>query len=192
VKRVTVQQNCHNGSANPPKDPEATVSKYGSSGLIHLFHWLRCYSPQTLLARSAEVSFLRPQRRACGRVFSMRRAHAILVILALLATPMALLARSDCDRSACDCMCDLVSHSLAANAHKAPKLCGQAASSLHQCAMNAKSHPPDFGLNTLMAPTAPLPVAAFAASIATAPVFAPDTLAAPSGCLAAPFEPPRS
>jgi hypothetical protein len=122
----------------------------------------------------------------------MRRAHAILVILALLATPMALLARSDCDRAACDCMCDLVNQSLAMNAHKAPKLCGQAAGSLHQCAMNMKHHPPDFSLNTLMAPTAPLPVAAFAASVATAQVFTPNTPSAPSGFLAAPFEPPRS
>ncbi|HEX4076246.1 MAG TPA: hypothetical protein VHX49_12670 [Candidatus Acidoferrales bacterium] len=122
----------------------------------------------------------------------MRRAHALLVILALLATPMALLARSDCDRSACDCMCDLVNQSLAAHARKAPTLCGRAAGSLHQCAMNAKHHPPDFGLNTLMAPTAPLPVAAFAASLATARVLTPSALSAPSGFLAAPFEPPRS
>ncbi|HTW22249.1 MAG TPA: hypothetical protein VMD78_01525, partial [Candidatus Baltobacteraceae bacterium] len=75
----------------------------------------------------------------------MRRAHAILVILALLATPMALLARSDCDQSACDCMCDLVNRSLAANARKAPRLCGQAAGSMHQCAMNTKHHSPDYG-----------------------------------------------
>jgi len=122
----------------------------------------------------------------------MRRAHAILVILALLATPMALLARSDCDRSACDCMCTLVNKTLLAHGHHAPLLCGQAAGSMHQCAMNTKHHPPDYGLNTLMAPTAPLPVASLAASITTAQVFAPQMLSTPSGFLAAPFEPPRS
>jgi hypothetical protein len=122
----------------------------------------------------------------------MRRAHAILVILVLLATPMALLARSDCEPSACDCMCSLVNRSLAAQAHRGSTLCGHAAGSPHQCAMNAKHHPPDFGLNTLMAPTAPLAVAAFAAPVATAQMFAPSALFAPSGFPAAPFEPPRA
>ncbi len=122
----------------------------------------------------------------------MRRAHAILVILALLATPMALLARSDCDSSACDCMCDLVNRTLLAHAHHGPALCGQAAGSLHQCAMHTKHHPPDYGLNTLMAPTAPLPVASLMASITTAQAFATQMLSTPSGFLAAPFEPPRS
>ncbi len=88
-------------------------------------------------------------------------------------------------------MCTLVNKTLLAHGHRAP-LCGQAAGSMHQCAMNAKHHPPDYGLNTLMAPTAPLPVASLAASIATAQVFAPQMLSTPSGFLAAPFEPPRS
>jgi hypothetical protein len=122
----------------------------------------------------------------------MRRAHAILVILALLATPMALLARSDCNQSACDCMCDLVNRTLLAHGHHAPMLCGQAAGSLHQCAMNTKHHPPDYGLSTLMAPTAPLPITSLAASVTTEQTFAPQMLSAPSGFFAAPFEPPRS
>jgi hypothetical protein len=122
----------------------------------------------------------------------MRRVHAILVILALLATPMALLARSDCNRSDCDCMCTLVNKTLLAHGHHAPLLCGQAAGSLHQCAMHTKHHPPDYGLNTLMAPTAPLPVVSLAASVVAAPVFAPQMLSTPSGFLAAPFQPPRS
>ncbi len=122
----------------------------------------------------------------------MRRAHAILVILALLATPMALLARSDCSQSACDCMCDLVNRTLLAQGHRAPMLCGQAAGSLHQCAMNTKHHPPDYGLSTLMAPTAPLPVASLVASVTAARILASQMYSAPSGFFAAPFEPPRS
>jgi hypothetical protein len=123
----------------------------------------------------------------------MRRAHAILVILALLATPMALLARSDCNQTACDCTCDLVNRTLLAQAHRATMLCGgQAGGSMHSCAMHTKHHPPDFGLNTLMAPTAPLPLAAFAASAATEKVVTPPMLSAPSGVLSLPFEPPRS
>lgn len=121
----------------------------------------------------------------------MHRAHAILVILALLATPMALLARSDCSESACDCTCTLVNKTFLAHGRRGPLLCGQAAGSMHQCAMNTKHHPPDYGLNALMAPTAPLPVASLAASVIRADVFAPQMPSAPSGFLAAPFEPPR-
>jgi len=124
----------------------------------------------------------------------MRRAHAILVILALLATPMALLARSDCDRSGCDCMCDLVNRSLQAHAQarRGPMLCGQAATSIHQCAMKTRHRALDFGLNTLMAPTAPLPMADFAAPLASEQLLAPRTLLAPSGFFSAPYQPPRS
>lgn len=119
----------------------------------------------------------------------MRRAHAILVILALLATPMALLARSDCNSSACDCMCNLVNRSLQG---QRPKLCGHAATSIHQCAMKTPHRSLDYGLNTLMAPTAPLPVANFAVSAASAQIPALQTLSASSGFIAAPFQPPRS
>ena len=123
----------------------------------------------------------------------MRRVHSILVILALLATPMALLARSDCNQSACDCGCDLVNRTVLAHGRHAPPLCGgQAGGSMHHCTMNTKQHPPDYGLNTLMAPTAPLPLASLAASVTTVQVFAPQMLSTPSGLLAAPFEPPRS
>jgi len=121
----------------------------------------------------------------------MRRAHAILVILALLATPMALLARSDCNSSACNCMCDIVNRSLLAHAHH-PPLCGQAATSMRHCSMNTTHNPPDYGLNTLMAPTAPLPLATLASLPATARLAAPSPLPTPSGFFAAPFEPPRA
>lgn len=122
----------------------------------------------------------------------MHGAHAILVILALLATPMALLARSDCRQSACDCTCTLVNRAFLGHGRRGPLLCGQGAGSMHPCAMNAKHHPPDYGLNALMAPTVPLPVASLAASVISADVFEPQILPTPSGFLAAPFEPPRS
>jgi hypothetical protein len=63
---------------------------------------------------------------------------------------------------------------------------------MHQCAMHTKHHPPDSGLNTLMAPTAPLPLATFAVSVAIEQVFTPQMTSTPSGFLSAPFEPPRS
>jgi hypothetical protein len=122
----------------------------------------------------------------------MRRAHAILVILALLATPMALLARSDCDRSGCDCMCDLVNRSLQAHAHRGSMLCGQAGTSIHQCAMNMKHHPPDYGLNTMMAPTAPHPVVSLLVPSVAAPFSAASAFLTIRGFLPVPFQPPRS
>lgn len=122
----------------------------------------------------------------------MRRVHAILVILALLATPMALLARSDCNRSDCDCMCDLVNRSLQAHAHRGPVLCGQPGSPMQHCTMNTGHHPPDYGLNTMMAPTAPLPIASFAAPTASASLFAVQTLSAQTDFLSTPFQPPRN
>jgi len=122
----------------------------------------------------------------------MRRLHAILVILALLATPMALLARSDCDQSACDCMCSLVYRSLSTRAKRRPMLCGQASTSLHRCAMNAKHHRPDYGLNTLMAPTAPHPLVALLVPAAAAPSYGSMVFPTPSGHPPVPFQPPRS
>ncbi|HTW25395.1 MAG TPA: hypothetical protein VMD78_17460 [Candidatus Baltobacteraceae bacterium] len=122
----------------------------------------------------------------------MRRAHAILVILALLATPMALLARSDCDPSTCGCMCALVSKSLSDRAHHRPMLCGQPDAAAHHCTMNTSHHPPDYGLNTMMAPTAPHPVVALSVPIVVAPFPAAYAFSMPSGFLAAPFQPPRT
>jgi hypothetical protein len=124
----------------------------------------------------------------------MRRVHAIFVIVALLATPLALLARADCGETACDCMCSLVQESLSSkDQHPHGKmLCGQAAAQKPACTMNAKHHPPDYGLNTLMAPTAPLSFAVLSPPAAARQIVVQPTQPASAGFLSAPFQPPRS
>jgi hypothetical protein len=124
----------------------------------------------------------------------MRRVHVILVIVALLATPLALLARADCGEAACDCMCSLVQKSLSStNQHShAEMLCGQAAGQKPACTMNARHQPPDYGLNTLMAPTAPLSFAVLPPPDAARQTVALQTQPTSSGFLSAPFQPPRS
>jgi hypothetical protein len=123
----------------------------------------------------------------------MRRVHAIFVIVALLATPLALLARADCE-TACDCMCSLVQKSLSSRAQhqQGRMLCGQATGQKQTCTMNAKHHPPDYGLNTLMAPTAPLSFAALPPPDAARQIVVHQTQSTSTGFLSAPFQPPRS
>lgn len=129
----------------------------------------------------------------CASVLPMQRVETILVILALLATPMALLARSDCRESACDCSCDLVNRTLLTRAHHGRTLCGeQITGSTHQCAMNRKHQIPDYGFNTMMAPTAPLPMAGLPTSVRAVEVALPRVASPSSGFLSAPFEPPRT
>jgi len=125
----------------------------------------------------------------------MRRVHAILVIVALLATPMALLARADCGESTCDCMCKMVQKSLAANAQRQrAKLCDVSGTSSEQpmCAMNSHHHPPDFGLNAMMAPTAPSLLVVLLVPDTARPISPRQNASSASGFLSAPFQPPRS
>jgi hypothetical protein len=131
-------------------------------------------------------------RRLCGKVSAMRRVHAIFVIVALLATPLALLARADCGETICDCMCSLVQKSLSSrDQHPAKTLCGQATSQKPTCTMNAKHHPPDYGLNTLMAPTAPLSFAALPSPNSARHAVDQHAQFFPLGFLSQPFQPPR-
>jgi hypothetical protein len=106
-----------------------------------------------------------------------------------------LLARTDCCEASCACMCALVQKTLAARTQQHSRmLCGQLSGSGQKptCAMNTKHHPPDYGLNTMMAPTAPLPLAALAEPFGAAQAFLQARQFVPSGFLAAPFQPPRS
>jgi hypothetical protein len=132
-------------------------------------------------------------RRLYGKVSAMRRVHAIFVIVALLATPLALLARSDCGETMCDCMCSLVQKSLLSTVqHEHGRmLCGQAPGQMHTCTMNARHHPPDYGLNTQMAPTAPLSFAVLPSPGSTRHAFDQHTQFSPLGFLSEPFRPPR-
>jgi hypothetical protein len=120
----------------------------------------------------------------------MRRTKAMLVIVALLATPLALFARGmACESCACIMMCCAPqgSHSQ----HGKGMLCG-AKQGMSCGMMNSKRHQPEFGL---IAPMAPTFTEAFAA------ISAPDTIRQLvsfssqfilQGFASAPFEPPRA
>jgi len=115
----------------------------------------------------------------------MRRAKAILVIVALLAIPLALLARSgSCEQA--QCMCCLM--------HGAKAQHGKGMSCSHcagkKCGMGAAI--PDFGLNALMAPTAPAAVAALHAPGAQRRVVLSFAQSNVAGFTSIPFEPPRA
>jgi len=115
----------------------------------------------------------------------MRRAEAILVIIALLAIPLALLARGGaCQQTTC--MCCLL--------HGANGPHGKTMSCSHcaghgQCGLSS-AH--DFGLHELMAPTAPAAAVRFVApdGVRRAFVFLASTNV--EGFVSAPFNPPRA
>ena len=124
----------------------------------------------------------------------MRRAKAALVIIALLATPLALVARAmACESCVCPLMC-CASH----RSHRldgSGMLCGGGSSSDRQgaqCPMKSGRQMPDFGLIAPIAPTLPAPLA----RLATPDIARQGVLvlieSARSGFLAAPFEPPRA
>jgi len=115
----------------------------------------------------------------------MRRAEAIVVIIVLLALPLALLARGGpCQQTTC--MCCLL------HGAKGPQ--GKTMACSHcaghgQCGLTT-AH--DFGLHELMAPTAPAaavrlvaPDGVRRAVVALAPANA-------TGFISAPFNPPRA
>jgi hypothetical protein len=139
----------------------------------------------------------------CGRIFAMRRVQAILVIVALLATPLALLARADDTGMAdCDGMCCLPHgshhHAPARNSSPEPQnddmACHHGAlGHMMECSMRSGQPRMDYGL---LAPFPPAHasvvmsldrprVSSFANS-----QFPAGNLSA--GFLAGPFQPPRS
>ncbi|MGA7841547.1 MAG: hypothetical protein WBS17_02840 [Candidatus Acidiferrales bacterium] len=144
------------------------------------------------------------QARAAVVEFSaMRRVQAILVIVALLATPLALLARAvDPGMPDCDGMCCLPHgshhHAPARNSSPQPSngdmACHHgAAGHLMDCSMKSDGQRMDYGLS---APFPPAQTSALAfidrpkVSRFSNSQFPADDLSA--GFLAGPFQPPRS
>jgi len=119
-------------------------------------------------------------------------APAILVIVALLASPLALLARGlACANAECVCMCarphghSSSPQSGSARLHRAAEYCPY-------CGMKVKYHLADYGFIAPIAPTAPLPFIAIpspAVARENAAIFTPSPV---SGFLPEPFEPPRA
>lgn len=144
------------------------------------------------------------QARAAVVEFSaMRRVQAILVIVALLATPLALLARAvDPGMPDCDGMCCLPHgshhHAPARNERPAPEQEGMAchhgaAGHMVDCSMKSDGQRMDYGLS---APFPPAQTSALAfidrpkVSRFSNSQFPAEDLSA--GFLAGPFQPPRS
>lgn len=121
----------------------------------------------------------------------MFRAQAILVVIALLATPLALLARGIvCDPSECDCMIACAGQTSHGAAQDRP-LCG-AAKRAPMCGMHQGHHALDYGLVAPIAPTAPLPHVKLTGPAISTEYVAPYAQSPVAGFSSAPFEPPRS
>jgi hypothetical protein len=86
----------------------------------------------------------------------MRRVQATIVILAMLAIPLALPVRTGhCAQSKCSAMCAMILRTARAEGMKHPPcICGM----MHdgqQCPGRSPQQTPDFGLNAPMPPTMP-------------------------------------
>lgn len=82
----------------------------------------------------------------------MRRVQSAIVILALLAIPAALVARTGpCARSQCKRMCALILDSVG-EAGRPHCMCGMATNGA-KCSTHSQQQLPDYGLNAPIAPT---------------------------------------
>lgn len=84
----------------------------------------------------------------------MRRFQSATVIIAMLAIPLALLARTGpCAETPCSRMCAIILRSVNAAQHQRC-VCGMAIGG-QQCAGHSSRQVPDYGLNAPIAPTMP-------------------------------------
>jgi len=120
----------------------------------------------------------------------MRRVQSAFVIVALLAIPLALLARTGpCAQSQCSRMCDLILRSVRAQHMRCT--CGMTADG-SQCPANSSQKLPDYGLNAPMAPTMPTARVALATPVFTRRALASETDPTVSGFGFELLQPPRA
>ena len=128
---------------------------------------------------------------------AMQRAQAILLVLVLFATPLALLARASFGLgSACNNLCCLRHGAHAGHASDSK----ESAMSCHHgeaghlmfCSMKAGHHLMDFGFLAPLAPTAPSSLVGLVLPVPARNAIAQSMDPLASGFFAAPFEPPRS
>jgi len=131
----------------------------------------------------------------------MRRAQAIIVIIALLATPLALLARAaSAGEPGCNRMCCLQHGGHSSHMHHPMKssavqgaFCPHSGS--HQdcrCVMRAGDQRVDYGFLAPVAPTAPSSIISVVIPDASRVFSSPYAELSAPGFLSAPFEPPRA
>jgi hypothetical protein len=127
----------------------------------------------------------------------MQRGNAILLVLVLFATPLALLARASSGLgSACNNLCCLRHGSHAGHAPESQESrmdChhGQADHAMF-CSMKAGHQLIDFGFLAPLAPTAPSSAMSLVLPIPARAKIIHHDVVAYSGFPSAPFEPPRS
>lgn len=144
------------------------------------------------------------QRRVeskCDTLVAVQRAHAILVIVALLAAPLALLARGMGDDSdECNRMCCLrhgshsgtIPHATGSSSSEGMVCHRNAAGHDCGCAMRSGQNSTDYGFLAPIVPTAPSAIVNILSPNVSGKHFARLMEVTPSGYLSAPFEPPRS
>lgn len=130
---------------------------------------------------------------ALSSLLAMRRAQAILVIVALLATPLALLARSAAGTmSGCAGMCCPTHRTHAARVLHEKMLCHHGElGHVFKCTMTSGHHGVDYGLIVPVAPSAPSAIASVGIPGVGRAVTAQLHEVASSGFLSTLFQPPR-
>src|ERR1700732_385978 len=123
----------------------------------------------------------------------MRRAPAILLIVALLATPLPWLARSaDASMSGCAGMCCPTHGTHAARVLHEKMLCHHGElGHVFKCTMTSGHHGVDYGLIVPVAPSAPSAIACVGIPGVGGAVTAQLHDGSSSGFLCPPFQPPR-
>lgn|SRR5271154_3052341 len=131
----------------------------------------------------------------CANLWSMRRARIILVLVSLVSSPLALLARSEACAEACTKSCCVALH------HTANGAGSGAASHCHSnhreplarcCDEPTSNHALDYGF-TILIPFSILPeVASIEAPAISRIAVASNVLISPSTFVSTPFEPPRA
>src|SRR5713101_1708554 len=131
----------------------------------------------------------------------MRRAQAVFVIIALLTTPLALLARAaSAGEPGCNRMCCLQHGVHSSHMHHPMKSSAvQGAFCPHsrsyedcRCVMRAGDQRMDYGFLAPTAPTAPSAITTVVIPDALRSTASPYTELTAPGFLSAPFEPPRA
>jgi hypothetical protein len=131
----------------------------------------------------------------------MRRAHAILVILALLAAPLALVVRAaGGDMAGCNRMCCLSHGSQASHSHRPAQRSMAQGSFCHRgaadkdcgCSMKASNQHVDYGFLAPIVPTTTSVIASVAIPQASRQVSAPRSDSIATRFLSSPFKPPRA
>ena len=119
----------------------------------------------------------------------MRRLQSILVIIAFVAAPLALLARGVfCDPAECTCA-TVCAHEVS----QGKPMCGMARhAAAPMCGTHQGHHALDYGFVAPFAPAVPLPHAALAVPVASREFATQFSQVSVDGTYSVPFEPPRS